>query len=446
MHAQAIHSELTDSYLHKVKWHEILLMFFLLSLSGNPFIGKKEYELFVVVSFIIPIVHILRNHNKSISYRTLFIFVFLLSYELMHALMFKLDYSLTIFKITLVLLLAAASADILKDRFIIVLTKTMVIISLISFVFVFLCYVPGINKALYKLAEVLFPLNKDWKGYSTPTLLIFTFHPEFFTGEFSYVRNAGIFWESGAFAVFLNITLFLHYSSRSIRTFKDLMDKNSIILTVALLTTASTMGLLALMIMLTYFSSRLKTVMKFVLMIFIAMASYLAFSTVEFLGEKVQRELSESRVRNNRFGSALMDFEDIAKRPILGWSRRIEVVFNTTEFNAKTHRPNGLTNFLRSYGLVYFSIYFLFVYQSFLAVYRYHNMRTNFIIPAFGVFLLLLVSFSEVIFDLPFLKTLIFLYPAYYTPASFTAQNINLNKPIFFIPDEVSIFGKRFTL
>jgi hypothetical protein len=421
---------------------EIALMFFLLSISGNPFISIKQFEFFLIASVIIPVVHIAKNYNKSISFRTVLIFFFFLGYEAMHALLFKLDYTLTIFKLFLVLLLAIVIVDILKDRFIKVFTKTMVIISLVSFVFVFLCYIPGINHALYSFAADLFPLDKDWKGHSTPTLLIFTFHPEFFTGTFSYVRNAGIFWESGAFAVFLNIALYLHYCSKQIISFRDLFDTSSIILLVALVSTTSTMGLTGMMIILTFFSTQLKTAVKFVLIVFIALASYLAFSTVEFLGDKVTRELSESRKGSNRFGSALKDFEDIAERPLLGWSRRIEVVFGTAVFDERTHRPNGFTNFLRSYGLIYFSVYFILVYLSFKNIWRFYHHTSHYTVPAFGILMLWIISFSEVIFDLVFLKSLIFLY-AVYKPSGHWAVEMPAKKPFYFLSALSSAFTKK---
>jgi hypothetical protein len=414
----------------KPAWWEFMLMFFLLSISGNPYISIQKFELFTILSVIIPIVHMTRNYKKSISFRTVGIFVFLLGYEVMHAFMFNLNYSLTIFKLFLILLLSAATLDIFKDRFIMVLTKTMVVISFISFFFVFLCYIPGLNRFLYHFADNLFHLDGNWDGYHTPTLLIFTFHPEFFDGEFSYVRNAGIFWESGAFAVFLNITLFLHYSSRTIKSVKDLFDKDAIILVIALLSTTSTMGSVTLMIILVFFSAQLKSNFKYVLLVLILIVGFFAFTTVEFLGEKVNRELGQSKTSNNRFGSALKDFENISERPLLGWSRRIEVIFQTSESNALTHRPNGLTNFLRCYGLVYFSFYFYLIFNSFKNVYIYHHHSYNYYVPLFGVILLLIISFSELIFDLVFLKSLIFLYYAYYPSGRISQASIR--KPFFY--------------
>ena len=414
-----------------IKWWELMLMFFLLSISGNPYISIQKFELFTILSVIIPIIHISKNLNKSISYRTVVIFIFLLGYEVMHAFMFNLNYSLTIFKLFLVLLLSAATLDIFKDRFIFILTKTMVIISLVSFVFVFLCYVPGLNRFLYHFADNLFHLDGNWDGYHTPTLLVFTFHPEYFEGKFSYVRNAGIFWESGAFSVFLNITLFLHYSSKTIKSVKDLFDKDAAILVIALVSTTSTMGFISLMIILVFFSAQLKSNFKYILLVMILITGFFAFSTVEFLGEKVTRELGQSKVTNNRFGSALKDFDNISQRPLLGWSRRNEVIFKTSESNALTHRPNGFTNFLRCYGLFYFLVYFYLIFHAFKNVYNYHHHFPNYYVPLFGVILLWIISFSELIFDLVFLKALIFLYGAYF-PKRFTADSPSFAKPFFY--------------
>ncbi len=410
-----------------VTWWEVLLMFFLLSISGNTYIGTQQLTLFTVLSVLIPIAHIARNYKKSVSYRTIFIFVFFLGYEILHAFMFNQDYRLTIIKLFLILLLSLATVDILKNKFIVVLTKTMVLISLVSFVFVLISYTP-LHKPLYILAEKLFPIDKNYEGQSTPTLLVYTFCREYFVGDFAYVRNAGIFWESGGFAVFLNITLFLYYSSKSIKTVRDLFDKEAKILILALVTTTSTMGVLSLMIILTYFSFQLKSSFKYLLLFLIIISSYLAFSTIEFLGKKINRELNQSKITNNRFGSALKDFDKILERPLLGWSRRIEVVFNTTVRSSNTHRPNGFTNFLRNYGLVYFIVYFFLVFSSFKNVYFYHHHAYNYQVPLFGVILLFIVSFSEVIFDLAFLKSLMFLYSSY-NPFRFGMGQNSVDKP-----------------
>jgi hypothetical protein len=398
---------------NKVKVTDVLLMFFLLSISGNPFF-VLHYDLIVACSIVIPLIYAFTNSYKKITFSTVFIFTFLLGYELMHALVYSLDYSLTIFKLALVLLLAFAAVQIIGNRFIKTLTVTMVIITLISFVFSLLCYVPGLNWELYHAAERMFPIPQGFKDYTTPTFLIYTMHPQYFTGEFDYVRNAGIFWESGAFAVFLNLTLYLRYITKRIAHVGDLFDKTSVLLIVGLLTTASTMGFLALMVILTFFTMQLRTPLKYVFLLLVAAMSYLTFVSVDFLGDKIATQLEESDERNNRFGAFLMDWQDIKKRPIIGSSRRIEVIYGTAEHSMKTRRPNGFSNFLREYGLIYFAAYFIMIFYSFKRIFHYHQNYFKNSYALFGVVLLWLLSFSEIIFDLPFFKALIFVGMMYF--------------------------------
>jgi hypothetical protein len=410
------------------KWWELLLMFLFLSVSGNPFISKDEYKIFTL---IVPAIYLIFNYKRTVSYRTILIFTFLLGYELIHAFIFKLDYSLTIIKIFIVLLLSAVVVDLLRDRFILVLTKTMVIISLVSFVFLTLSYIPGINTFLYNFADRLFHVEANFVGIRTPTLLLYTFSPEYFLGLLPYNRNPGIFWESGAFAVFLNITLFLHLNTKPVKRFKDLFDKDSTILVIAILTTTSTMGVIALIITLSFFSLQLRTGVKFLLVFAVLFSSYLIVTSVDFLGSKIERQLLESQKTNNRFGSAILDLKDFAERPVFGWSRRLEVLFGTTVYSYHTHRVNGLTYLLRAYGIVYFTVYFVLVFHSFKAIYSFHNPSYNFAIPLFGILLLWIVSFSELIYDIAFFKALIFLYPFYRASANQWITD-TVDKPHFF--------------
>lgn len=396
----------------RAKPWEMLLMYWLLMVSGNPYI-TRNLDIVIVASTIIPLWYIYKNSNRVISYRTIIIFVFFIGYELMHSILFKLDYSLTIFKIFLVLLFAFSVVHLLQERFVPVLTQTMVIISIVSFVFTFLCYVPGLNRVLYNLADQIFHIDQGYKSFVNPTIIIYTFSHEYFTGEFSYARNPGPFWESGAFAAFLLVTLYLHYCTKKISTIPNLFDKQGTILIVAILSTTSTTGFFTLVVLLFYYTAQTKSAFKYVLVVLMALSFYVSFLSVEFLGKKVAKELDESATRNNRFGAALMDFEDIMKRPLLGSSRRIEVLFGTTEATLETRRPNGFTNFIRNYGFLYTGIYFIIVFGSFTFVMNYYGNYNKRILAFFGIFLLWMVSFSELIFNLAFFKALIFLTQTY---------------------------------
>lgn len=398
---------------HKeVQYWEMLLMFWLLALSGNQYITRK-LDVLISLSAVLPLWYMLKHREGVISYRTLTIFVFFLGYEYMHSVMFSLDYTLTIIKLGLVLLFAFTCAKLFSTRFVPILTKTMVWVSYISFVFTFLCYVPGLGRMLHDTAMKVFYIDIGFKAYVNPTFILYTFSHEYFTGELPYARNAGMFWESGAFAVFLLVTLFLHYSSKQIRAIGDLFDKQATVLIIATVSTTSTTGFFALVVLLFYYTAQTKSAFKYVLVVLMGLSFYIAFMNVDFLGGKVAKQLDESGTRNNRFGAFLMDLEDIAERPMLGSSRRLEVVFGTTEASMETRRPNGFSNFIRNYGLVYFTFYFVLVYAGFNAILKFHGNPGQGQLALFGVVLLWVVSFSELIFDLAFFKALVFLAPIY---------------------------------
>lgn len=405
-----------------VSKNECILMFLLLAVSGNPYFSQK-LPVFIVLLSSISLYYVVSNSTEYLYKRTLFIFIFFIGYELLHAMIFHLNYGATIVKLFMVLLFAFSVVKLLKQRFVKVFLQTMYLISIVSFVFTALCYVPVVGKSLYQFAIHLFPLQKDFKNYSTPTLIIYTFLPEFFNGTFSYTRNAGIFWESGAFAVYLNIALYFKYYTQKVQTFGDLFNKQAIVFIIAICTTASTMGMLSLVIVLTFYCFQLRSNMKYFGLLVIVIVSAIAFSSLDFLGDKIKSQLALSNNTNNRFGSALLDLKDIEKRPILGWSRRIEVLFKTTVSSSKSHRPNGLTNFLRNYGLLYFTVYFYLVYLSFRTI-GDHFKRRSASLAILGILLLWIVSFSEMIFDSAFMKSLLFLSSVYLPKA----KKLSINK------------------
>lgn len=168
-----------------------------------------------------------------------------------------------------------------------------------------------------------------------------------------------------------------------------------------------------MVVLMFYYTMQTKSAIKYVFGVLMSISFYMAFINVDFLGSKVTKELGESGTRNNRFGSALMDWEDIQKRPILGSSRRIEVITGTTVITDEMRRPNGLTNFFREYGFVYFCVYFVLIFVSFKAILDYHGNFNRTDMALFGIALLWIGAFSELVFDLVFFKALIFLAHTY---------------------------------
>ena len=105
-------------------------------------------------------------------------------------------------------------------------------------------------------------------------------------------------------------------------------------------------------------------------------------------------------------------------------------ILRSSEFSKAVRRPNGFSNFLREYGLIYFSAYFIIVFYGYKRIFFYHHNYYKTSYALFGVFLLWLLSFSEIIFDLPFLKALIFLGMVYLPEMEYVRENEILEREV----------------
>jgi hypothetical protein len=389
--------------INKEKFGNIIIVLCMLYLSGNPFI-RQRIETFTLASLLISLPIILTK-PKSISNRLFVISIFFfLGFELFHSIIFEIDYSKTIIKIFLWYFFAFAIIVKLKDKFIDTYVKCMEIISIVSFIFFAICFIPGLNHTLYNFAANLFPLDVDYKSYSTPTLLVFTFDPTFFEGKALYPRNAGIFWEAGAFGSFLCIAYFLKLLKLKPKSINDLFDKQSLILLVAIFTTTSTTCFTALAIILITFSFSIKGFSKVIVIVLLLLSFNIAYNRLEFLKNKIELQLDSAAKTQNRFGSALLDLKDIKKRPLTGWTRKQEVLFENDEI---AHRPNGITNLMRNYGLIYFTFYMVLLYLSLLKITTFYSYSKYFAVM--GLIVILVLAFSQLLFDIPFIRGLIYI-------------------------------------
>jgi len=387
---------------------DYLLMFYFLALSGNPFVSQNiEISGLITLLFSTPII---LKHKKALTNRLfLFIIFFFLGFEVFHSVIFEVDYFKTIIKIVLLYIFAYALIIRLGVNFIDVYVKTMVIISLISFLFFILSFIPNVNTFLYELAVRLFPLTPDQNNYTTPTFIIFTFDPSFINGTTMYPRNAGIFWEAGAFGTFLCMAYFLYLVKKIPKKISDLFDKNSLVLFLAILTTTSTTTYLAFSLILITFSFNLGGFYKIFMVLLFIPVMYISFNKIPFLKEKINYQLETSDESANRFGSLLLDWEDIKKRPLTGWSRKTEILFQ--DDIESSHRPNGISNLIRSYGFIYFIIYMYLIFYSLKNITSFYSLNKNYAL--IGLFLILILAFSQLIFDKVFFRGFVFLSITY---------------------------------
>ncbi len=181
-------------------------------------------------------------------------------------------------------------------------------------------------------------------------------------------RNSGFMWEPKGFANFLVISIFFQLVIGSFKLF----NKKMLIMLIALITTFSTTGFIALFSLLIFYflNKNLKTSLIF-FPIFILFSSIIFFNS-DFLYDKIVYELSLTKEYENllyqkkdykddvyslgRTGSFIVDINDLKNRPFFGYGFTRE---NRTQSDfVKLIRVNGLSDLLAVYGVVGFILYF----------------------------------------------------------------------------------------
>ena len=189
----------------------------------------------------------------------------------------------------------------------------------------------------------------------------------------SFLRNCGMFWEPGAFAGYIIATILL-----SVNNLKYIWDKyrmNCIVMVLALLSTTSTTGYIALAILVIYavFSfSKSRKKAFFLIAPFVAII-LAAFLNLDFLGEKVRNELIKSVEVNglqedvSRTGSLLVDAQYIAEKPLFGNGLAMNTRFRFHSYFSEQSLAsfsNGFSGILASMGCIFFLLYILAIVSN----------------------------------------------------------------------------------
>jgi hypothetical protein len=244
----------------------------------------------------------------------------------------------------------------------------------------------------------------NWLGMDLPSLLapisiplrpgdinigLHNFTPEY---DESLIRNRGFFWEPGAFAGYLILALLF--------TLKDVEKvpwRYFFILIVALLSTQSTTGYLAFLVVApTIYIIRAakrsslggRFVAAFAVVIF-ALIAAAAFNNLPFLKSKITEQFEEAHTGEGkyylgRYGNLLYDLNYIVDRPIFGWSS----LSKTRQINAEeiTRQGNGLSGYTVKYGLVGI---FGFLVFSFTALSKLYGNKKFAAVAIFTIMILL---------------------------------------------------------
>jgi len=195
---------------------------------------------------------------------------------------------------------------------------------------------------------------------------------------------------------------------------RKFVSKKNIVFIIAIITTFSTSGYIALFFIATsYFLLISKRKIKYALIPAMLFLSYQAYTQLYFLQDKVTSQF-ESQVENNsptgRFGSAMLDIQDILKYPLSGRGLTKATRFDEVDywFGDTAPRPilNSVTDTIVKYGIIGFAIYLYFLISSIKLYLKIHEIRPKATYMILGT--LFIIAFSQPIILTPVFLSLIY--------------------------------------
>jgi len=250
----------------------------------------------------------------------------------------------------------------------------------------------------------------DFRIYS-PNIIFYTVRDYSHTG-FYMSRNSGPFWEPGAYAGYTIIAIIFNTISN-----RSFLNKKNIVFLLAVLSTLSTAGYLALSIFIFFYHLIIKRNIKSWLFLPIIIPLFIySFTDLDIINTKLtnsvdQLKYKDTNEKRSRVVSALVDLQDIIKDPIFGKGRSNITRFGEKEKSWWSHRNNGDTDFAVKYGLPFWFFYFYFVYFSFKKYSLSYDKKKSFALIAISS--ILIIGFSETYFQQSFFISLFYLHLVY---------------------------------
>lgn len=222
-------------------------------------------------------------------------------------------------------------------------------------------------------------------------------------------RNSGFAWEPGVFAVFICLAL---YCNLFINNIKGKIGWRFWLFSVALVSTQSTTGYLAyLVIVFFYMYNKMSRV---ILVLFpVILAILVMIFSLPFMSNKIVRLISETNeldamvVRTigrkgepytpQRFSSLLITMIDFKNNPVLGLGGKVEEGW-TMKIGARISPITGIGNLLAQFGLVGCVFFVFSTLASSLFFARYLKMNIRLLL--FIVILFTSISYSLIFFPL----------------------------------------------
>lgn len=347
----------------------IIITLFVLYIAASSTISTND-----IFSIIVTIFLIIVFFNRKLTVDP-FIFILLTVWGLINFLSIILNGSenfnfITFIGVTIRMIMAYLMIKIVGINFFERFSQYAFKLVIISSVFFLLnLFLPLVFESLSKyLNFITLPEQKQAGGW-----YIFVY---MFNAWAAPDRNSGFMWEPGAYA---GVLIFLILYRLLINKFK--LDKQLLILQLALLSTFSTAGYIALFVIILFLiiqNSNRSLIYRVFLpftLIFVLFLGFLIFKETSFLGDKIRHYLDKGTestdwsfqnqyvLRVSRLGIAVIEFESSLFRPFGNGILQSKYVLDKY---GPVSGPNSLADILRQWGWlgILFMIYAFFIFTK----------------------------------------------------------------------------------
>lgn len=295
-----------DKELH-IKRFDYFVVFLLLCISGNPLVGSFTKYIYIISAVFLFVVSL--NNKRTIG-----------SPQLTRVLLFLLTLFFLQFIVVRDVSIAADINHLAK------IYSGFLVVTLVGLRFRY-CYF-RLMTVICAISLIGFSFNVFWGSFPgipvnlQVSVFLYNYIPRVFTEN--VLRNCGMFWEPGAFQGYIML-VFLMYMNEFNQFYKE-HKYSFFILVAALITTFSTTGYIVFLLFLfiVLFGEIKKSPLAFVLICAVGVGAFIAFNSLDFLGDKIQNEYESAQyirvgdVSHTRMGSAIIAWENVLRHPFIG--------------------------------------------------------------------------------------------------------------------------------
>ncbi len=337
-----------------------LITILILLITDNPILYSNRN--FKAGVFVFLFILFILNRRKKFDLSLLYFVASVIIIILLQGLRWGYSWFTTGTYVGLAILTPYFALKLVGIKYLDITSKIVYIIAVYSTVLYFAqLFVPGFTNILLGLS-IFFQNTNDI--ISHPSILIYTIANQFVEqGSMAGIlRNAGMFHEPGAFAVFIDLAITINI----LKTGK-LFTKKNIIMLIALATTFSTAGILAFLLIMGvyYFILKKNDPIKFFLILTITIPVFIGIWQLPFVKNKIEYQFKDqttaslNTATSGRILGARKAIYVLTKYPVTG--RGLIISSRVESFHSAEKAGYGYMNYFSQLGVI-FSIVFIILF------------------------------------------------------------------------------------